>query len=354
MSGGVDSSVAAMLLAQKDYDLSAVYMRNWDTRDESGSDIGCQWEKDWEDVQQVCRRLGLPCELIDLSTQYWVHVFEPALKDWAGGRATPNPDIWCNREIKFGLLMQRTLWGSRQWLATGHYANIAWSQDNRPRLLRARDRNKDQTFFLSSVSEASLGRAIFPLGNLLKSDVREMARKANLPTARREESMGLCFVGEKRRFSDFLSQYLPPEQGDIISLEGKVLAKHQGLWRYTIGQGARIQGMHERMFVASKDPRNNQILVVPGANHPALFCGSITLHDWRWISPEFHIPHNFHASVKVRHLMSAVRCEVEESSPGIVKITFSHPEKAVAPGQVAVIWDHDWCLGCGTIAETFP
>lgn len=148
-------------------------MRNWDTRDETGSDLDCAWEKDWEDVQQVCRRLGLPCELVgaslahqgiwfcylsqvDLSTQYWVHVFEPALKDWEGGRATPNPDIWCNREIKFGLLMDKALRGCRQWLATGHYANINWSQDGRPKLMRARDRNKDQTFFLSSVPESSL------------------------------------------------------------------------------------------------------------------------------------------------------------------------------------------------------
>ncbi|KAF8590041.1 5-methylaminomethyl-2-thiouridylate-methyltransferase [Ramaria rubella] len=353
MSGGVDSSVAALILSQKDYDLSALYMRNWDTHDESGSEIGCEWEKDWEDVQRVCSRLHLPCELIDLSTQYWTRVFEPALKDWEDGCATPNPDIWCNREIKFGLLMEKALRNGGNWLATGHYANIAWSLDGRPRLMRGRDCTKDQTFFLSSVPEASLYKALFPLGTLLKSDVREIAHRADLPTARRKESMGICFVGEKRRFNDFLAQYLPPKPGDIVSLDGKVLAQHQGLWRYTIGQGAKIRGLRERMFVALKDPALNQILVVPGSNHPALFRKSIVMRDWNWVQPDFQPPSHFRAHVQIRHLMSAVPCCVEESQPGNLKITFEQPEKAVAPGQVAVIWDQDWCLGCGTIAETF-
>ncbi|KAF8511133.1 tRNA-specific 2-thiouridylase [Hysterangium stoloniferum] len=354
MSGGVDSSVAALLLAQKDYNLSAVYMRNWDTRDEYGSDIGCEWEKDWEYVRRVCCRLDIPCELIDLCIPYWTRVFEPALRQWESGRGTPNPDVWCNREIKFGLLMEKTVGMQGGWLATGHYANVFWSIDGRPQLFRARDRQKDQTYFLSSVPESSIAKAVFPLGTMLKPDVREMARKHNLPTAHREESMGLCFVGEKRRFNDFLSNYLQPNPGDIVDLNGKIVGQHQGLWRYTIGQGAKISGLRNRMFVASRDHLLNQIVVVPGTDHPALFSQSVLAKDWRWIWPDFKISSPFQATVKIRQLMSEIECTVDVTVLTDVRITFKRPEKAVAPGQVAVLWINDWCLGCGTIAETFP
>ncbi|GJJ12536.1 hypothetical protein Clacol_006779 [Clathrus columnatus] len=285
MSGGVDSSVAALNLSKKDYDLSAVYMRNWDTRDESGSDIGCEWEKDWEDVQRV-----------DLSTQYWISIFKPALDDWQSGYLTPNPDD--------------------AWLATGHYANIKWSKYNRPKLYRAHDRKKDQTYFLSCLYEHNLEKTIFPIGGLLKSQVRQIAHQHNLPTAKRSESMGLCFVGERRKFNDFLSNYLISESGEIIDPTGKSLGRHTGLWKYTIGQGAKIPGLPKRMYVAWKDPENNRLLVVPGQDHPYLFTSEIQVNNWHWISSDFKLLNAYRLRVQIRHLMLDIRCNVTLDTNG--------------------------------------
>ncbi|KAG1808555.1 tRNA-specific 2-thiouridylase [Suillus variegatus] len=327
MSGGVDSSVTAKLLADKDYDLSAVFMRNWDTRDESGSDHGCEWEKDWEDVRRVCGVLDIPCKMVDLSREYWTRVFEPSLKSWESG-ITPNPDVWCNKEVKFGALLDRLTedpgLSNTPWLATGHYANKDWKYHNgvpRPRLLRPRDVTKDQTYYLSSVPERSLSRAILPLGSIKKTEVRELAVKWNLPTAARQESMGICFVGEKRKFHDLYP-------GPIIDLEtGLQVGEHAGPWNFTIGQGAKVKGLKEKTFVVKKDIPKNIIYVVPGTDHSALYAQSLTIRDWTWIwadSPP-----------------------IELMRPGGLKA----PAKAIALGQVATIYIEDWCLGCGTIVE---
>lgn len=362
MSGGVDSSVTAKLLADKDYDLSAVFMRNWDTRDESGSDHGCEWEKDWEDVRRVCRVLDIPCKMVDLSREYWTRVFEPSLKFWESG-ITPNPDVWCNREVKFGVLLDRLTedhgLSNTPWLATGHYANKDWKHHNgvsRPRLLRPRDVTKDQTYYLSSVPERSLSRALFPLGSITKTEVRDLAVKWNLPTAARQESMGICFVGEKRKFHDFISQYIPPKPGPIINLEtGFQVGEHTGLWNFTIGQGAKVNGLKEKTFVAKKDIPKNIIYVVPGTDHSALYAQSLIIHDWAWIwadSPPIELMHpgGLKARMKFRHVMSDIGCSVYTDNNSI-RIDFNEPQKAVAPGQVATLYIEDWCLGCGTIVE---
>ncbi|KZT23973.1 5-methylaminomethyl-2-thiouridylate-methyltransferase [Neolentinus lepideus HHB14362 ss-1] len=326
MSGGVDSSVAAKLLADQDYDLSAVFMRNWDTRDESGTDKGCEWEKDWEDVQRVCKMLDLPCRMVDLSREYWTRVFEPSLHLWESG-ATPNPDVWCNREVKFGALLDR-LAPQTQWLATGHYARKEWTQSLtpassdspelysmrvRPQLLRAADRHKDQTYYLSSIKEASLRRALFPLGDLTKPEVRAMAKRYDLPTAEREESMGICFVGEKRKFNEFISQYVPPKPGDIIDITtNEIIGKHQGLWNYTIGQGAKVRGLLSKAFVAKKDVENNVVYVVQGSDHPALYSNAMTVKDFEWILSDapplavFDKTDGFKTRIKYRHTMETV------------------------------------------------
>ncbi|EED82467.1 predicted protein [Postia placenta Mad-698-R] len=353
MSGGVDSSVVAKLLAEQDYDLSAVFMRNWDTRDESGTDKGCEWEKDWEDVQRVCKMLDIPCEMVDLSQQYWTRVFEPSLQLWEKGQ-TPNPDIWCNREVKFGALMDQ-LTGDDVWVATGHYADKSWFPCKS--LRRPRDRTKDQTYYLSAIPEASLARTIFPLAPFAKTEVRAMAKKWELPTAQRAESMGICFVGEKRRFDGFLSQYITPRQGPIIDLQtGKQLGTHTGLWTYTIGQNARLPGMPERMFVAKKDAERNEIYVVPSSTHPALYSRSLIASAWQWIWRD-HPPGGiddelgFHGRVQYRHRMLDAPATIQRRGHTI-HITFEEPQQSVAPGQIAAVWDGDWCLGSGIITGT--
>ncbi|RXW16350.1 hypothetical protein EST38_g9506 [Candolleomyces aberdarensis] len=270
MSGGVDSSVAALLLAREDYDLSAVFMRNWDTRDESGTDKGCEWEKDWEDVQRVCKKLDIPVSMIDLSREYWNRVFEPSLRQWELG-ISPNTDVWCNKEIKFGALLERlpSPSGVPPWFATGHYARKSWSSSGnyppRPQLTRPADRHKDQTYYLSSISESGLRRALFPLNGLPKPEVRELARKHDLHNAERPDSVGICFVGEKAKFRNFLSGYIPSNSGPIIDqVTGKVLGQHDGLWNYTIGERSRLSGMPVRMSVSRKDLETNTVYVVPG------------------------------------------------------------------------------------------
>ncbi|KAI0797492.1 tRNA-specific 2-thiouridylase, partial [Abortiporus biennis] len=373
MSGGVDSSVVAGLLAKQDYDLSAVFMRNWDTRDESGTDQGCEWKKDWADVQKVCKVLDIPCRLVDLSREYWTRVFEPSLHTWETG-GTPNPDIWCNKEVKFGALVQR-LTSPDTWLATGHYARKGWSSPPsllshlvssaqtpiRPKLLRPLDRHKDQTFYLSSISEESLARSIFPIAHLNKPEVRKLAHEWGLPTAERDESMGICFVGQKRRFDDFLAKYIPPNPGPIVELAtGRVIGTHNGLWSFTIGQNARVKGMPEKMFVCEKDIEKNTLYVVPGSNHPTLYKSGLVVRDWRWIwsdspPPEIDTPSGFRARLQYRHRMMDVACTVHSrcrsrgDNDAELRIDFDDPQHAVAPGQVAVIWSDDWCLGCGII-----
>ncbi|KAI6109608.1 tRNA-specific 2-thiouridylase [Pisolithus sp. B1] len=343
MSGGVDSSVAARLLAEKDYDLSAVFMRNWDTRDESGTDVGCQWEKDWEDVQRVCRMFGIPYKMVDLHRQYWTQVFEPSLNSWEAG-STPNPDVWCNRQ------------GRKQ----SHYARKDWhgciDAFPRPRLLRARDLSKDQTYYLSSIPESSLTRALFPLGEMQKKDVRNLALKWGLPTAVKDESMGICFVGEKRKFNDFLSHYIPPNPGPIIDMtNSRQIATHQGLWNYTIGQGAKIRGCRTRMFVAKKDLKTNAVFVVPGSYHPALHVNTIHVSNFEWIwtdSPPEGLQQSsgVAAQVKYRHCMESEGCVVHRDGDGL-RLTLDVPQKGIAPGQVATLYLQDWCLGCGVIDE---
>ncbi|SPO34568.1 related to trna methyltransferase [Pseudozyma flocculosa] len=372
MSGGVDSSVTALLMAQQDYDLRAVFMRNWSTMDEFGSFVagsggaaGCEWQQDWNDVQKVCRHLGgIPVEMIDLSREYWIHVFEPALGDWGSG-TTPNPDVDCNREIKFGALMDRVIGPSsssqlsapqKTWLATGHYAQVAWSppeadadHSTRPMLLRAKDRTKDQSYYLSSVREDRLAHAHFPLAPYLKSEVRQLAIRHELPTAARKESMGICFVGNRSRggagFSTFLNDYITSSPGDIVDGDGNKVGRHGGLHTFTLGQGARISGALQKYFVAKKDTAKNQIVVVQGKDNPMLLCHSLNVPSmhWIWDEPpeEVDRPEGAKLLAQVRHRQIEVECTVKRADPVL----------AVAPGQTLGLWKDDWCLGSGTIGD---
>ncbi|CAK5269657.1 unnamed protein product [Mycena citricolor] len=363
MSGGIDSSVSAKLLAQQDYDLSAVFMRNWDTRDEYGtSEKGCEWEKDWADVQKVCRAYDIPCQMVDLSKEYWTRVFEPSLRQWEDG-ITPNPDVWCNREIKFGALLEHLPVRDPKkppWLATGHYARRDWSSP-RPRLLRSADPRKDQTYYLSSITEGGLASALFPIGHLTKSEVKVIANDGVMPSEvlERDESMGLCFIGQKNRtdFKHFLSSYIPPSPGPLKLLSsGKEVGRHNGLWSFTIGENVRITGMPERLFAVRKDIPSNTIFVGP-AREPALLCSAVQSHAFTWIWPDdppegISAPGGARLFAQVRHKMPPVQCTVTSMHDDAVRVDFDEELKGVAAGQVVALWDGDWCLGCGTISTT--
>lgn len=357
MSGGVDSSVVAALLAQQDYDVRGVYMRNWSTADEmgsmqggSGGVMGCAWQKEWQDVQAVAQQLGMRVDMIDLSRDYWHHVFEPALEQWTDG-TTPNPDVACNRSIKFGALLDAI---KAPWLATGHYARIGTRHEGHtafPVVQRAIDTSKDQSFFLSSVPSTRLTRSLFPLGELYKTDVRRIARAFQLPTSNKDESMGLCFVGERgsgaHAFARFLDQYVVSEPGDFVTPDGHILGRHRGLHTLTIGQRARIAGEPQRYYVARKEAATRRIIVVPSKTHPMLQCTSLTTSSFAWATgvPVLHTQ----LLAQVRYRQAAVPCFVRESLGGGVHISFAPSVEAVAPGQSVALYDADTCLGSGTI-----
>ncbi|RUS16335.1 LOW QUALITY PROTEIN: tRNA methyl transferase [Endogone sp. FLAS-F59071] len=390
MSGGVDSSVSALLLQRQGFAVEGVYMRNWDTADEHGV---CTSEEDWRDVREVCGQLGLPCRRVDFTKQYWTHVFEKTLEDYTRG-ITPNPDVMCNREIKFGAMLERCLGSGggaeeagakKAWLATGHYARIEREADGRAKLLRGEerilaclDRNKDQSYYLSSVPEAALQRTLFPLGHLPKQQVKAIARDSGLDrVADKRESMGICFVGKRKRFADFLAEYIDQPPGPAVTPEGKVIGQHKGLFAYTIGQASRIYNGTERWFVlrlcnqhARRRFRNvSTILITPFTNgffvnnyttlrscstNPLLFKTDLYARDWIWIHdipPPAAEEAGLRAEAQVRYRQKAVGCTVKSSpdGDGHYYVTFDEPIRAIAPGQNIVVWSGDWCLGGGVI-----
>ncbi|KAI9098168.1 tRNA methyl transferase [Phlyctochytrium arcticum] len=282
MSGGVDSSVSAHLLLQQGYHVTGVFMRNWDERDERGV---CPSEDDWRDVQRVCKQLNISCQRVDFCKEYWINVFDHFITDLARGH-TPNPDIACNQAIKFGAFFDRFAAGNEgaDYIATGHYARVQRQNDGSVHLVRAVDPVKDQTYYLSTVPEASLTRTLFPIGGYHKSDIKRIARDNGLEAiADRRESMGICFIG-KRDFGDFVDEYIAPKPGSIVSLDGQRKGHHHGMTRFTIGQRARISGETERWYVVEKDMASNTIYVAPGPTHPALFRSEVVVNDWTWIN----------------------------------------------------------------------
>ncbi|RKP08060.1 5-methylaminomethyl-2-thiouridylate-methyltransferase [Thamnocephalis sphaerospora] len=333
MSGGVDSSVAAYLLKQQGAQLEGVFMRNWDAANERGE---CPGDQDWRDVQAV-----------DFVREYWTRVFAKTIDDYANGH-TPNPDIACNREIKFGALVDRCVQGDA-WLATGHYARIACDAGDVPYLLRGVDSNKDQSYYLSDVKQSQLARAIFPLGSMDKSEVRAIARAHKLTTANKAESMGICFVGKR-------PEYIPQHPGEVVSLGGRVLGQHQGIFSWTVGQRAGICAGSEKWFVVGKDIPNNKIYVVPGTTHPALFATKVTVANWHWIGdrrPEA-VANGRLVSAQIRYRQQPDTCRVAfDSNDGDSTVHFVRPQRAPAPGQYIVLYDGDCCLGCGVI-QTSP
>ncbi|KAI8983526.1 tRNA methyl transferase [Pilobolus umbonatus] len=341
MSGGVDSSVSAALLKQQGYKVKGIYMQNWDTTDEQGV---CTSKEDWEDVQKVCEVLNMECQFVDFVKEYWVDVFEKTLNDYAHG-ITPNPDIACNSQIKFGALLDKI--PKDAWFATGHYCR---NVDGK--LYRGLEPNKDQSYYLSTVTEEAIRRTLFPLGNIAsKSSVKELAFQLGLHVAAKRESMGICFIGRRKKFSAFLKEYIDQPPGLAVDPEGNVIGEHQGLYGYTIGQASRICHGSEKWFVAQKIMSENKLVCVPGWGHPALFHQECIARDWTWIhhKPPSHFNSEMEVDAQVRYRQPPEKAILSQLPSGDYRVQFKNPIRAIATGQQVVVWDKDWCLGGGVI-----
>lgn len=358
LSGGVDSSVAACLLKEQGYDVIGIHMKNWSEPDEKGY---CPFDEDAKQVELLAQHLSIPVKTVNFEKEYWNNVFQPMIMDYSEG-VTPNPDVLCNREIKFKVLVEAAQSFGAEFLATGHYARLRPYGDG-VNLVQATDTHKDQTFFLSLVEESVLRRVIFPVGHMYKRDVKSLARYFGLPNADRKESMGVCFVG-KRNFSEFLSGYIPFQSGSFIDIATKMeVGTHDGLPFYTLGQAARISGLKEKFkkyFVVSKDKNTNSIYVGEWG-HPALYsrwCQFETIH---WITPPSAIAgskDSLQIQYKIRHpfyekVLPFGTLELGGNELGAgLRLRFEAPERAVAVGQTIAMYLDDVCLGGAKIAAT--
>ena len=349
LSGGVDSSVAALRLLEAGYAVQGLFMSNW-AEDEEGY---CQSAEDFQAARGVSELLGIPLHYADFSRQYREQVFQAFLDGYRAG-VTPNPDVLCNREIKFGSFLQHALRLGAGLIATGHYART----DGHGRLLRAADAGKDQTYFLHAVSREALRRTLFPLGALLKREVRAIAKANGLANHDRKDSTGICFIGE-RPFAEFLGRYLDDQSGAIEDPAGRRLGRHQGLSRYTLGQrqGLRVGGVagagDAPWYVAGKDPERNVLLVVQGHDHPGLFSDRLTAMAPHWIEGEPPgLP--LACTARTRHRQPDQPCRVEAAGDGRLAVRFDSPQRALTPGQFVVFYAGDLCLGGATIEQVAP
>jgi tRNA-uridine 2-sulfurtransferase len=346
MSGGVDSSVSALLLKQAGYDVFGLFMKNWEESDAQGK---CLASKDQEDALKICKQIGIPFYTVNFTEDYYTQVFEDLLKGIKEGH-TPNPDILCNKEIKFKLFLKKALSLGADALATGHYCQIH-DTDNKKQLLKGLDPNKDQSYFVYTLHEAELEKVLFPIGGLLKPQVREIAKKYELSTFAKKDSTGICFIG-KRNFQQFISQYIPMEKGPIINTEGAVVGEHCGAVYYTIGQrkGLGIGGEGEAWFVVDKDIKKNTLIVAQGENHPALFSTTLIANSLSWVNTQpVSLP--FSCTAKIRYRQADKPCVIEKIDHDHVHVRFLTPQKAVTTGQSIVFYEGSRCLGGGIIKE---
>jgi tRNA-specific 2-thiouridylase len=344
MSGGVDSSVAALLLKKQGYDVIGLFMKNWDDTDENGV---CTATEDYNDVIRVANQIGIPYYAVNFEKEYWDKVFTYFLDEYKAGR-TPNPDVMCNKEIKFKAFLEHAMTLGADYVATGHYARVV-HRDCHYRMLRGVDDNKDHTYFLNQLSESQLSKVLFPLGELEKPRVREMAREAELATAHKKDSTGICFIGE-RDFKEFLSQYLPAQPGEMRTFTGEVKGRHEGLMYYTIGQrqGLGIGGPGGPWFVAGKDLEQNVLYVVDGFHHPHLYSEELVAEDVNWIHGQ-PADEPISCTAKFRYRQKDHRVTVYPNDDGTLNVRFDNPQRAVTPGQSVVFYDGEECLGGGTI-----
>ena len=347
ISGGVDSAIAAFRLQKENYKVFGLFMKNWEEDDNEH----CAAAEDLEYAEQVCRHLGIQLYTVNFSTEYWDRVFTFFLREYRVGR-TPNPDVICNQEIKFKEFLQHAQRLGADKIATGHYAGIQKDKD-RYNLLKALDKNKDQSYFLYAINQDALANSLFPLAELHKEKVRDIARQINLPNAERKDSTGICFIGE-RKFRRFLAQYIREEPGEIMDTEGNLLGKHQGAWFYTIGQreGLGIGGTsgnnEQAWYVAEKDMEKNRLTVVQGQNHKALYHTGLTAEYIHWINKSPDNKTELHA--KIRYRQTAQKCHITAVQKQL-KVRFDEPQWAITPGQSVVFYSGRNCLGGGIITQ---
>lgn len=356
MSGGVDSSVVALLLKQQGYDVVGVFMKNWDDTDENGV---CTATEDYKDVAKVAAKIGIPYYSVNFEKEYWDRVFTYFLDEYKKDR-TPNPDVICNKEIKFKAFIDYANQLGADYVATGHYADLRRDADGHMHLMRAADQNKDQTYFLSQLDHEQLDRVMFPLAKLTKPEVRAIAKEAGLATAEKKDSVGICFIGEKGHFRDFLSTYLPATPGKMMTLDGEVKGEHAGLMYYTIGQrkGLGIGGngtSNDPWFVIGKDQSKNVLYVGQGYHNEHLYATHLNASDIHWVDDiateygsEFHVTAKF----RYRQKDTGVTVTIDEDGQELT-VKFDDPARAITPGQAVVFYDGEECLGSAIIDEAY-
>ena len=349
MSGGVDSSVSAFILQQQGYQVEGLFMKNWEEDDDTDY---CTAAADLADAQAVCDKLGIKLHKINFAAEYWDNVFEHFLSEYKAGR-TPNPDILCNKEIKFKAFLEYAAEDlGANYIATGHYVRRRGADDN-AQLLRGLDANKDQSYFLYTLSSKQVGQSLFPVGDIEKPIVRAIAEDLDLITAKKKDSTGICFIGE-RKFKDFLARYLPAQPGNIRTVEGDIIGRHDGLMYHTLGQrkGLGIGGVkgagEEAWYVVEKDLVNNELIVAQGHDHSALLSTGLIAQQLHWVDRQ-PIREPLRCTVKTRYRQTDVSCIIEPIDDESIKVIFDEPQIAVTPGQSAVFYLDEVCLGGGII-----
>ena len=352
MSGGVDSSVAAYLLQEQGHHVEGLFMKNWEEDDDQEY---CAASVDLADAQKICDQIGISLHTVNFSSEYWDRVFEYFLTEYKAGR-TPNPDIICNKEIKFRAFLDHAIHLDADFIATGHYANCVINKSEAS-LCKGLDINKDQSYFLHTLDQQQLSKSLFPIGKLEKSKVRMIAKQNNFDTFDKKDSTGICFIGE-RKFRDFLKNYIPAQSGEIKTLSNEVLGKHDGVMFYTIGQrqGLGIGGQRthseDPWYVTDKDINTNTLYVAQGREHESLYHSSLQTQDFHWIanSPPLTLTN---LSAKTRYRQTDQACSIKPSIGKSYEITFKEPQWAITPGQSVVLYQDDKCLGGAIIEERF-
>ncbi len=346
MSGGVDSSVAALLLKKQGYDVVGVFMKNWEEKDENGV---CTAESDWSDVRDVCDVIGIPYYSVNFAKEYMERVFSVFLSEYRAGR-TPNPDVLCNREIKFKAFLHFAMQLGAGRMATGHFVRT----NEQGALLRGADPNKDQSYFLYMLKSGQLKESLFPVGGMTKQEVRALARENGLPVSEKKDSTGVCFIGE-RNFKKFLSEFLPAKPGDIVTPEGETVGRHEGLMYYTLGQrrglGIGGRGDGRSFFVVDKDLKNNRLIVVQGEDSELLYSKACLCTDATFVRNALPNGVPLHLTAKFRYRQTDQGCTVTRDGDAL-HIVYDTPQRAVTPGQSAVLYDGEECLGGGIIGRT--